>query len=234
MRWIWTFVGSLSLLSLAGLSSGAETPKYGGRLVFAIRNDINGLNPFVRTTSTNVYVRQLAYESLLDFDKHGKLVPNLAESWTLSPDGKIYLFKLRKGVKFHDGKELSAEDVKWSVDYAMDPNNGTTGLSMLKSVERVNVKDKLTVEVVLKNPHAGFLSMVATIRPFPIVPNRSVPSGKLDLPGFPPGTGPFAFKEYKPAREIAFVRNKNYWRKGLPYLDELILKPVLEDQVRFT
>jgi peptide/nickel transport system substrate-binding protein len=76
--------------------------------------------------------------------------------------------------------------------------------------------------------------MVATIRPFPIVPNRSVPSGKLDLPGFPPGTGPFAFKDYKPAREIAFVRNKNYWRKGVPYLDELILKPVLEDQVRFT
>ena len=149
-------------------------------------------------------------------------------------DGKSYLFKLRKGVKFHDGKELTAEDVKWSVDYAMDPNNGATGLSMLKSVERVNVKDKLTVEFVLKSPHAGFLSMVATIRPFPIVPSRSVPSGKLDLPGFPPGTGPFVFKDYKPAREIVFVRNKNYWRKGLPYLDELVLKPVLEDQVRFT
>ena len=123
--------------------------------MFAIRNDINGLNPFVRTTSTNVYVRQLAYESLLDFDKHGKLVPSLAESWTLSPDGKSYVFKLRKGVKFHDGKELSAEDVKWSVDYAMDPNNGTTGLSMLKSVERVNVKDKLAVEVRAEEPARG-------------------------------------------------------------------------------
>jgi peptide/nickel transport system substrate-binding protein len=231
---IFLLVWSLFLLSSADLLTGAEVPKYGGRLMLAIRNDINGLNPFVRTTSTNVYVRQLVYESLLDFDKNGKLVPSLAESWTISPDGKSYLFKLRKGVTFHDGKELSAEDVKWSVDYAMDPNNGTTGLSMLKSVERVNVKDKLTAEFVLKNPHAGFLSMVATIRPFPIVPNRSVPSGKLDLPGFPPGTGPFAFKDYKPAREIAFVRNKNYWRKGVPYLDELILKPVLEDQVRFT
>jgi peptide/nickel transport system substrate-binding protein len=216
MRRIWTFVLSLSLLSLPGLSSDAESPKYGGRLVFAIRNDINGLNPFVRTTSTNVYVRQLAYEALLDFDKHGKLVPSLAESWTVSADGKSYLFKLRKGVKFHDGKELGADDVKWSVDYAMDPNNGTTGLSMLKSIERVNVKDKLTVEFVLKNPHAGFLSMVATIRPFPIVPSRSVPSGKIDLPGFPPGTGPFAFKDYKPAREIAFVRKKTIGAKVFP------------------
>jgi peptide/nickel transport system substrate-binding protein len=234
MRPIFVLLGSLIGLFAAQLSHAAETPKHGGRLVLAIRNDINGLNPFVRTTSTNVYVRQLVYESLLDFDKDGKLVPSLAESWTISADGKSYLFKLRKGVKFHDGKELSAEDVKWSVDYALEPNNGSTGLSMLKSVDRVNLKDKLTVEFVLKNPHAGFLSIVATIRPFSIVPSRSVPSGKLDLPGFPPGTGPFAFKDYRPAREIAFVRNKNYWRKGLPYLDELVLKPVLEDQVRFT
>jgi ABC-type transport system substrate-binding protein len=124
--------------------------------------------------------------------------------------------------------------VKWSIDYALDPNNGTTGSSMLKSVERVNVKDKLAVEIVLKNPHAGFLSMVATIRPFPIVPKQSVPRGKLDLAALPPGSGPFAVKDYKPARELILVRNKNYWRKGLPYLDELVLKPVLEDQVRFT
>ena len=233
MQRIFLLVGSLSLL-FPGVLTGAEAPKYGGRLVLAIRNDINGLNPFLRTTSTNVYVRQLVYESLLDFDKKGKLVPSLADSWTISPDGKSYVFKLRNGVKFHDGKELGAEDVKWSVDYAMDPNNGATGLSMLKSVERVTVKDKLTVEIVLKNAHAGFLSMVATIRPFPIVPSRSVPAGKLDLAGFPPGTGPFVFKDYKPAREIAFVRNKEYWRKGFPYLDDLVLKPVLEDQVRFT
>lgn len=234
MQRIGMFVLSLVLLSRADLLIGADAPKYGGRLVFGIRNDINGLNPFLRTTSTNVYVRQLAYEALLDFDKNGKLVPSLAESWTVSPDGKSYLFKLRKGVKFHDGRELTADDVKWCVDYAMDPKNGATGLSMLRSVEKVNVKDKLTVEFVLKNPHAGFLSMVATIRPFPIVPGRSVQSGKLDAPGIPPGTGPFVFNDYKPAREIVFVRNKNYWRKGLPYLDELVLKPVLEDQVRFT
>jgi ABC-type transport system substrate-binding protein len=227
---VWTFV----LLLPAQFSSGAEAPKYGGRLVLGIRNDINGLNPFLRTSSTNVYVRQLVYESLLDFDKQGKLVPGLAESWTISPDGKSYLFRLRKGVAFHDGKELTAEDVKWSVEYAMDPNNAATGFRPLKSVERVTAKDRLTVEIVLKNPNAGFLSMLGTIRPFPIVPKGSVATGKGDASGFPPGTGPFAFKDYKAAREIAFTRNKNYWRKGLPYLDELILKPVLEDQVRFT
>jgi peptide/nickel transport system substrate-binding protein len=234
MKRIWTLVLSLCWLSAAASLSAAETPKSGGRLVFGIRNDINGLNPFLRTTSTNVYVRQLVYEALLDFDKNGKLIPSLAESWTMSADGKSYMFKLRKGVKFHDGKELSADDVKWSADYAMEPKNAATGFSMLKSIERVTVKDKLTVEFSLKSPHAGFLSLVASIRPFSIVPSGSVPTGKQDMPGFPPGTGPFIFKDYKPAREIVFTRNGNYWRKGLPYLDELVLKPVLEDQVRFT
>ncbi|MGH7833163.1 MAG: ABC transporter substrate-binding protein [Candidatus Binatia bacterium] len=234
MQRIFVLVWTLVWLFSADFLTGGEAPKYGGRLVLGIRNDISGLNPFVRTSSTNVYVRQLMYEALLDFDKDGKLVPSLAESWTVSADGKSYLFKLRNGVTFHDGKELTAEDVKWSVDYAMDPNNGATGLRPLKSVERVSVKDRLTVEFVLKNPHAGFLSMLGTIRPFPIVSKGSVSGAKGDVSRFPPGTGPFAFKDYKPAREIAFVRNKNYWRKGLPYLDELILKPVLEDQVRFT
>jgi len=91
-------------------------------------------------------------------------------------------------------------------------NNGTTGLSMLKSVERVNVKDKLTVEFVLKNPHAGFLSMVATIRPFPIVPNRSVSSGKFDLPGFHRAR-PVRNSRLQAGGEIAFVRNKNIGAK---------------------
>lgn len=234
MKRTWLLVLSGALLFAWEFSNGAEAPRYGGRLVLGIRNDITGLNPFLRTSSTNIYVRQLIYEPLLDFDRNGRMIPALAESWTVSPDGKIFTFKVRRGVRFHDGKDLTAEDVKWSVEYALEPNNATTGLPMLRNVEKVNAKDRLTVEFVLRNPDASLLSLVASIRPFPIVPHRSIPSGKVDLSGFPPGTGPFVFKDYKPAREIVFVRNKNYWRKGLPYLDELVLKPVLEDQVRFT
>ena len=234
MKRIWIIVLSCALLFSADFLTGAEAPKYGGRLVLGIRNDITGLNPFLRTSSTNIYVRHLMYETLLDFDKNGKPISSLAESWKVSADGKVYTFNLRKGVKFHDGKDLTAEDVKWSVEYALDPNNGATGFPMLRSIEKVNAKEKLTVEFVLKNVDASFLSLVASIRPFPIVPNRSIPSVKAELPGFPPGTGPFVFRDYKPAREIVLARNKNYWRKDLPYLDELILKPVLEDQVRFT
>src|SRR5262245_61026379 len=91
---------------------GAETPKYGGRLVFGLSRDISGLNPFFRTRSTNKYVRQIAYETLFDYDDKDQLVPLLGESWTVSPDSKLYTLKLRRGVKFHNGADLTAEDVK--------------------------------------------------------------------------------------------------------------------------
>jgi peptide/nickel transport system substrate-binding protein len=221
------------LIAAAALPA-AESPRHGGRVVFGIRNDITTLNPFVRNNSTNYYVRGLAYESLLDFDRSGKHVPALATSWSVSPDAKTYTFKLRSGVRFHNGKELGAEDVKWSVEYAMDPNNGATGLAPLKGVRAVNARDKLTVEFVLSEPNALFLSLLATISPFPVVPQGSVATGQRKLAALPPGTGPFVFKDYKADREIVFVANKNYWQKGLPYLDEIVLKPVREDMVRFT
>jgi peptide/nickel transport system substrate-binding protein len=227
-------VFAFGLLLFATLALAAEAPRRGGRLVFGIRNDTTSLNPFLRSSSTNFYVRGLVYEALLDFDKEGKLIPLLAQSWKISPDGKSYTFTLRSGVKFHNGKELAAEDVKWSADYAMDPKNAATGLIPLKNVQSVNVKDKFAVEFQLKQPEAIFLDIIATIRPFPIVPKDSVPTATRNLPNFPPGTGPFVFKDYKADREIVFTRHNSYWQKGLPYLDEVVLKPVREEMVRFT
>jgi peptide/nickel transport system substrate-binding protein len=224
----------LSVVLFAGLVEGAESPRYGGRLVFGLARDISGLNPFVRTRSTNKYVRQIAYETLLDYDAKGQLVPALAESWTISPDSKLYTIRLRRGVKFHNGEELTAEDVKWCAEYAKDPKNGSTGTVFLERVQAVTVKDKYTVEFLLKEPQAIFLNLLASMEAsFPVLPKGSAPAAQSNLPGAPPGTGPFEFKEYKPAREIVFVRNKNYWQKGVPYLDEVVLKPVEDEQVRF-
>ncbi len=224
----------LGIFMSAGSLWGAETPNYGGRLVFGIRKDLSSLNPFWRTQSTDSYVRQLIFEGLLDFDLKGKMVPALAESWRTSPDGKTYSFTLRSGVKFHNGKDLTAQDVKWSVDFAMNPENAATGLSLLRNVKSVVAKGKRTIEFTLKEVQPTFLSTLASIRPFTVVPEGSVPTATRKLKGFPPGTGPFAFKDYQRARQITLVRNKNYWQKGLPYLDELVLKPVRDTQVRFT
>jgi peptide/nickel transport system substrate-binding protein len=234
MKRIFFIAAALATLAHIGsLAWAAESPRHGGRLVFGIASDIISLNPFHRTQSTDKFVRELTFEALLDLDDGGQPIPWLAVSWTVSPDGRTYAFRLRRGVKFHNDKELTAEDVKWSADYALDQKNAATGLTILKNVREVKAKDKYTVEFVLKEPEAGFLISLAAIDPFVVVPQGLVPTGKTNLPAFPPGTGPFVFKDYKTAREIVFTRNKNYWQKGLPYIDELVLKPAEDHQTRF-
>jgi peptide/nickel transport system substrate-binding protein len=220
-------------LAVTGSAQPAETPRRGGRLVLAMIRDVSTLNPFLRTASTDQAVRSLVYETLLDFDKNGKLVPSLAQSWTVSRDGKTYAFKLRRGVKFHNGAELTAADVKWSADYALEPRNTATGITYLKNVREVGAKEKFTIQFVLKEPEAVFLSNLATLRPFAIVPQDSVPGATENLPSFPPGTGPFAFKERVKDKGVSLVRNNNYWQKELPYLDEIVIEPIGEPPARF-
>jgi peptide/nickel transport system substrate-binding protein len=221
------------LLGFADAAAGAESPRYGGRLVLGMAKDIISLNPFYRTQSTDSFVREVTFQALLDLDKTGQPIPSLAESWTASSDGKTYRFQLRRNVRFHNDKELTADDVKWSIEYALEPKNVATGLTLLANIQEVRARDKYTVEILLKQPQAAFPVQLSSINPFVVVPKDSIPTGKTNLPAFPPGTGPFVFKEYKVGQEIVFTRNKNYWQKGFPYIDELVLKPVEDDQVRF-
>ncbi len=136
----------LSLFALMlGLSMGmslpaegaADTPKRGGTLTMAIRKDLTTLHPFVRTSSTNKSIRELMYEPLLGIDMKGNIQPYLAESWKISKDGTVYTFHLRKGVKFHDGREMTAEDAKFAMDYSLNPKNGASGIKKLRLVKSV-------------------------------------------------------------------------------------------------
>jgi len=234
MKRFLTVLLFMALMLPGGIARGAESPRYGGRLVFGIARDLSSLNPFFRTRSTNKYLRHIAYEGLVNLSRDGRVVPALAESWKISADGLTYTFKLRSGVKFHDGTEMSAEDVEWCVRFAMDPQNVATGINFLTNVREVKAKDKLTVEFTLKQPDALFLAVLADISPFVVVPKGSVPSGKTRISKAPPGTGPFTIKDYQRARQIVFARHKDYWQKGVPYLDEIVAKPVGDAQVRFT
>lgn len=208
-------------------------PKRGGKLTFGIERDISTMNPFVRLSSTDRYVRGLFYEALIDENAKGAPIPALAESWSISKDGLTYSFKIRRGVKFHNGAELTAEDVKWCADYAMDPQNGSTGLTYLREVKAITVTDRYTIEFTLREPNAVFLSYLA-LRAFPVVPKGSVSSGTDRVDTFPPGTGPFVFKEWRKLGHVTFARNKDYWQKNIPYLDEVTIKIAEEPSVRFT
>ena len=175
---------------LAARASGAESPRgvrYGGRLVFGIAKDIISLNPFYRTQSTDSFVRELMYrDAASNLDHRQQPIPALAESWSVSKDEKTYTFKLRRGVQFHNGKELTAEDVKWSIDYALDPQNLATGLTLNSNPQEVKAKDKYTLEIALKQPEAAFLVQVSAntaVRSHPqgFYSRRKIQSSPLSL-----------------------------------------------------
>ncbi len=146
------------------VSNAQDQPKRGGTLTFSTRKDLTMMNPLVRTSSTDKALRGLMYESLLDMDLKGNIRPNLAESWEVSKDGTVYTFHLRKGVKFHNGQEMTADDAKFAIDYTKNPKNAAYGFSRLALVDRAETVDKHTLKIYLKKASPGFLSLLANIQ----------------------------------------------------------------------
>jgi peptide/nickel transport system substrate-binding protein len=174
----------------------------------------------------------LSYEPLLTFNDKYEVEPNLAASWTVSPDGLVYTFQLRKGVRFHNGQEMTADDVKWSFEFARDPRNVATGMAVLSEIDRIEAAGSHTVRVRLKSRSAIFLDSLTVIQNLPIVAKDSIPAGKLKPDKAPPGTGPFQIASWQPDRAIVFKKNAQYWKKGLPYVDEIIYQRITEEATR--
>lgn len=208
--------------------------KKGGTLVFGGAKMLSNLNPFIGTTSVNQRIRELSYENLLSLDETaGNIYPGLAKEWKISPDAKEYTFFLRQGVKFHNGKELTADDVVWTINYVNDPRNAARGESTLNMVDKVEAIDKYTVKITLKEPSTAFLANLADIRSMVIIPAGSMEVGverKLDAP--PPGTGPFKWVSWVPEQEVVLEAFDDYWQ-GRPHIDRFVYKSIENDDVRF-
>jgi ABC-type transport system substrate-binding protein len=216
----------------AQLPPGQE-PKRGGTITMAVQKDLTLLNPMVATKSSDKTVRELMFEPLLAVDRDGKFQPYLAERWEISPDGKTYTFYLRRGVKFHNGQEMQADDVKFAVDYSLNPQNASYGYAKLTLVERVEAPDPYTVRFTLKAPSAAFLAALTDIQAFSVVPNGSLEEGVDKPQRFPPGTGPFRFVDWQVRQQIVFERFDDYWGHKA-YVDRLVLKPIPDESVRMT
>lgn len=219
------------LAGINGYSATAEKPKYGGTLRVGLRKDITHLNPFVEYLSTNALVRSLVYEGLTDVNKNLEVVPSLAESWSISKDGKEYVLHLRRGVVFHNGKEFDADDVKWSLEYILEPKNRAYSGGSVSSIDKVTVIDKHSVKLNLKEPFAPLLA-IGLSSDTVILPKNSIAYGEVPKAA-PAGTGPFQFVEWSRDNQIRQVANKKYWEKGVPYVDEVIFKPIPSSDVRF-
>jgi ABC-type transport system substrate-binding protein len=236
-------IGTFAILSLILLSLGASTslggsapPKSGGTLRFGLAKEIDqaSLNPFQRTLSINKDAGSLSFECLLAADKNGDLKPSLATAWEVSRDGIHYSFSLRKGVKFHNGKEMTAEDVLWSINYAKDPKNAAYGRNTLLPITSATAPDPWTVRITLKEAYVPFLTSLTGFDTFPVVPKDSLKGGLEKLGLYPAGTGPFIMTEYRAEQEIVFKRFEHYWQKGIPYLDAIQFRPIYDETVRLT
>jgi peptide/nickel transport system substrate-binding protein len=215
------------------LQAASAQPKRGGTITLAISKELALMNPLVNTSSTEARIRELMFEPLLARDLKGAIQPRLAESWEVSKDGKLYTLRLRKGVKFHSGKELTAEDIKFAIDYTLNPKNGAYGFDDLSAVERAEAVDKYTLRIHMKRHNPLFLTLLTDIRSFSAIPKESLPEGIRKPTTFPAGTGPFKFVEWQPGQRIVFERFDDYWGEKA-YVDRVIMKEIGDATVRFT
>ncbi len=231
--WLFAAAGAQPA-SAPTTQAAAGKPRIGGTLKFGIVKDIGTPIPFVSYTSIAQYVKDNVYEPLVMFDQKGEIHPWLAVSWTPNANATEWTFKIRRGVKFNDGRELTANDVVWSAKHIMDPSNGAAGQGQLASnVRDVVAVDPYTVKFICPGPRGLLPELLADTQTLHIAPKESVAPGQLKMVGGspPPGTGPFKFKAWIPGQEYKVVRNESYWG-GAPYLDGVRFRVIPESTSR--
>ncbi|MCZ6873059.1 MAG: ABC transporter substrate-binding protein, partial [bacterium] len=220
-------VGLIGLLMLGlwlGLSPviAEEKPVYGGVMKVAIAGDPPSLDMHRETTFKVMIPMGNVYNTLIKFDPHGypKIIGDVAKSWTRSEDGNIVTFKLHRGIKFHDGTEMTSADVKASWDKIVFPGKGVVSArrSTYQMVKSIEAPDRDTIVFTLHYPAASFIPLVAL--PYNFIFSKA----RLDKdPNWyqkhTMGTGPFKMKKIVRGSYLEVERNPDYWKKGLPYLD---------------
>jgi len=225
---------SAALTMLATKPVMAETPKRGGTLTIAIETDVRGFDAVkggVLGISGEAVMRTVQ-EPLINYAPNGENSPRLATEWSVSDDQKVWLFKLQRGVKHHDGSELTAADVAHHYTRILDPKNKARSRSFISAIKTVTPADDYTVKFELAHPWQAFLPFMGTTSMSgPIPSSANVEAEKQNRA--PVGTGPFVFEKWAGGDRITVTRNPNYWNADQVYLDKVVFRILPDTQTRF-
>ena len=222
------------------VGAGDDTRRNGGTLRFAEESNVHTLDPHYAYDTLSTAACRLMYDGLLDYDYDAKIVPSLAASFpAIAPDGKLYRFELRKGVKFHDGTELTAHDVSWSMHRLLSERIGSPGYPFYKSiigapayhegkteaVEGIKVVDDYTIEFHLAEPDHTFLNAMAMPFSYPMprdyTQKLEAEKGKSAVGLEPIGAGPFRMVRWERGVQLEYERFDDYWDPK-PRVDRII------------
>jgi peptide/nickel transport system substrate-binding protein/oligopeptide transport system substrate-binding protein len=228
-----------TVLALTPLPSFAQdTPQQGGDIIVTYKDDIATLDPAIGYDWVNWSMIKSLYSRLMDYEPGtANLIPSLAETFGVSDDGLTYTFKLRKGVKFTNGREVVASDVKYSIERAVNPKTQGPGAGFFGSIkgyedvtggktttlEGIAAPDDSTVIFHLSRPDATFLHVLA-INFASVVPHEAVEAAGGDFGKKPVGSGTFVLKDWTIGQHLVFERNPDYFVKDMPYIDKFTVE----------
>ena len=209
--------------------------KAGGSITVTYKDDVATLDPAIGYDWQNWSMIKSLFDSLMDYvPGTTTLRPGLAESYEIAGDGTVFTFKLRAGVTFHNGRVMTAEDVKYSLDRVTNPATQSPGAGFFGSIagfenagdgglSGVEVVDPLTVRITLSRPDATFLHVMA-LNFASVVPKEAVAAAGDDFGKHPVGTGAYSLAEWTLGQRLVFAKNPDYWREGVPYLDQVLFE----------
>ena len=219
-------------------ATAAGAPQRGGTLVVAFNADPETLDPHITTALLASRVLALIHDNLINRDYDGSFKPALAEKWDISPDGKVYTFTLKKGVKFHSGKDFSSADVKYTFERWLNTEKSPTSFA-IKPIDKIEAPDPQTVRFTLKEPYNIFLDQLAGA--WAVILNQAT----VDKAGsdygitVADGTGPYKFVSWTRNQKIVLARNDAYtWgssmfqNQGPAYVDGVEIRIIPEDNTR--
>ncbi len=217
----------LSILIVVSIfAKTASASNYGGTLTIAYKDEPTSLNPLIDSSTISATINDVIFDGLVTLTPSGKILPRVAERWTVSEDGLTWLFYLNKKIKFHDGVKLTADDVEFTYTTVLKDKN-LKWRTVFKNVESISKIDNYTIKVSLKSPGENFLFGFYFVGVLPKHMLAGAPYENEKFNRRPVGTGPFKFESWESNKRIMLTANKNYF-KGRPNLDHIKLLRIPE------